>query len=97
MDKKKQRLIAECRAAIFEGEHQAALALESTEKAFAARNLVKVFKAHKRAGKFAWQAARAKNKLWETIYPHRPRHATAEPNRTPKPNHHLTLNFQWPA
>jgi hypothetical protein len=62
-----QRVIAECRAAIFECEHKAALALESTEKAFAARNLVKVFKAHKRAGKFAWQAARARNKLWERL------------------------------
>ena len=73
--------IAACRADIFECEHQAALALHATEAAAAAQDAVKVFKAHKRAGKFAWQAAQAKNKLWQLgyereasrIWPHRKR------------------------
>ena len=60
--------IAACRADIFECEHQAALALHATEAAAAAQDAVKVFKAHKRAGKFAWQAAQAKNKLWQLGY-----------------------------
>ena len=68
IEKKKKRMIAACRADIFECEHQAALALHATGAAAAAQDAVKVFKAHKRAGKFAWQAARAKNKLWELGY-----------------------------
>ena len=81
IEKKKRRMIAACRADIFECEHQAALALHATEAAAAAQDAVKVFKAHKRAGKFAWQAAQAKNKLWQLgyereasrIWPHRKR------------------------
>ena len=65
---KKRRMIVACRADIFECEHQAALALHATEAAAAAQDAVKVFKAHKRAGKFAWQAAQAKNKLWQLGY-----------------------------
>ena len=68
IDKKKKRAIAACRADIFECEHQAALALHATEAAVAANDAVKVFKAHKRAGKFAWQAAWAKDKLWKLGY-----------------------------
>ena len=68
IEKKKRRMIAACRADIFECEHQAALALHATEAAAAAQDAVKVFKAHKRAGKFAWQAAQAKNKLWQLGY-----------------------------
>ena len=70
MNKKKKRVIAACVADIFECEHQTALALHATEAAAAAQDAVKVFKAHKRAGKFAWQAARAKNKLWQLGYEH---------------------------
>ena len=81
IEKKKRRMIAACRADIFECEHQAALALHATEAAAAAQDAVKVFKAHKRAGKFAWQAAQATNKLWQLgyereasrIWPHRKR------------------------
>ena len=70
IEKKKRRMIAACRADIFECEHQAALALHATEAAAAAQDAVKVFKAHKRAGKFASQAAQAKNKLWQLGYEH---------------------------
>ena len=81
IEKKKRRMIAACRADIFECEHQAALALHATEAAVAAQDAVKAFKAHKRAGKFAWQAAQAENKLWQLgyereasrIWPHRKR------------------------
>ena len=68
IEKKKRRMIAACCADIFECEHQAALALHATEAAAAAQDAVKVFKAHKRAGKFASQAAQAKNKLWQLGY-----------------------------
>ena len=49
---------------IFDCEHEAALALHATEKAVAAQDKVRAFKAHKRAGKAAWRAACKKQKLW---------------------------------
>ena len=82
IEKKRRQKIAAYRADVFECEHQAALALHATEAAAAAQDAVKVFKAHKRAGKFAWQATLAKNKLWQLgyererachIWPHRVR------------------------
>ena len=67
-EKKKKLLIAKCRAGVFECEHQAALALHATEAAAAAQDAVKAFKAYKRAGHFAWQAQKKKNKLWSLGY-----------------------------
>ena len=67
-EKKKKLLIAKYRAGVFECEHQAALALHATEAAAAAQDAVKAFKAFKRAGHFAWQALKKKNKLWSLSY-----------------------------
>ena len=57
-----QREILDC-------EHKAALALRATIKAVAAQDKTRAFKAHKRAGLAASQAACKKEKLWDLRRP----------------------------
>ena len=45
-------------------EHEPRRLRNATEKAVAAQDKVRAFKAHKRAGKAAWRAACKKQKLW---------------------------------